>query len=202
MDGSPSGDKVKLPKDVFGITPNDHVIYLSVVAELHNRRQGNSKTKTRTEVRGGGRKPWKQKGRGTARAGTIRSPLWVGGGRVFGPSPKNYHKTVTKKMSRLARKSALSHRAKDDKIRMVEDFTFDAPKTKKVQNLLDKLSLADQKTLLLVPENDKNLYLSGRNMPKLTVKEASCFSAADVMNAEVLLIQKGALTKISEVLTK
>ncbi|MBN1782535.1 50S ribosomal protein L4 [bacterium] len=202
IDGKPSGEKVKLPKEIFGIEPNKHAMYLSVVAEMANRRQGTAKAKNRSEVRGGGRKPWRQKGRGTARSGSTRSPVWVGGGRVFGPMPRSYHKAIPKKISRLARKSALTQRAKEDKIRLVEDFSFETPKTRKISDILGKLELLTSKTLLLVTENDQNLWLSGRNLPSFSVKEATCFSTADVLNAEVLLIQKSALSKISEVLKK
>jgi large subunit ribosomal protein L4 len=201
-DGTLSGEKIKLPKEIFDIEPNEHAIYLSIVAEMAHRRQGNAKTKTRGEVSGGGKKPWRQKGRGTARAGSTRSPVWVGGGRAFGPSPRSYHMQVNKKVNLIARKSALSQRAKEEKIKLVEDFTFDTPKTQKILGILNNLELRDSKTLLLVPQNDHNLWLSGRNLPTCSVREARCFSTADVLNAEVLLIQKSALLKISEVLKK
>jgi large subunit ribosomal protein L4 len=202
IDGTPSGEKIKLPKDIFGIEPNQHAIYLCAVAEMAHNRQGTSKTKTRSEVSGGGKKPWRQKGRGTARAGSTRSPLWKGGGRIFGPSPRVYHKQVNKKVNRLARISALAQRAREDNIRLIEDFKFEAPKAQQMKKILIGLNIADSKTLLLVPENDRNLYLSGRNIPTVSVKEACCFSTVDVLNAETLLIQKSALTKLSEVLKK
>lgn len=202
IDGTLSGDKIKLPKDIFGIEPNAHVMYLNVVAEMTRRRQGTAKAKNRSDVRGGGRKPWRQKGRGTARAGTIRSPLWVGGGRIFGPLPRIYNKRLNKKVKTFARKSALSQRAQEKNIRMVEDFSFESPKTKQLHEIITKLELENSKTLILVPDNDRNLWLSGRNISAVTVKEARNFSTADVLNAEVLLIQKSALSKISEVLKK
>ncbi|MBN2104279.1 50S ribosomal protein L4 [bacterium] len=202
IDGKPSGEKVKLPKEIFGIEPNTHAMYLGVVTEMWNRRQGTNKAKNRSDVRGGGRKPWRQKGRGTARAGTIRSPLWVGGGRVFGPLPRTYHKQLNKKLKTLARKSALAQRAREDKIRVVEDFSFESPKTKQMQEMITKLELNNSKILLLVPDNDQNIWLSGRNIPAVDVKEAKNFSTADVLNAELLLIQKSAISKLSEVFKK
>ena len=202
IDGTPSGEKMKLPKEIFGIEPNQHAIYLSAVSEMAHKRQGTSKTKTRSEVSGGGKKPWRQKGRGTARAGSTRSPLWKGGGRIFGPEPRVYHRQVNKKVSRLARISALAQRAREDKIRLIEDFKFEVPKTQQMRKILISLNMADSKTLLLVPENDRNLYLSGRNMPSVSVKEARGFSTVDILNAETLLIQKSALSKLSEVLKK
>jgi len=202
IDGTPSGEKVKLPKEIFGVEPNEHAMYLSVVSQMAHQRQGTAKSKNRSDVSGGGRKPWRQKGRGTARAGTSRSPVWVGGGTVFGPTPRKYNKQVNKKVNLLARKSALTVRTKEEKVRIVEDFSFESPKTSQMHDILVKLELGNSKTLLLVPESNRNLWLSGRNIPKVNVKEASCFSTADVLSAEVLLIQKGALSKISEVLKK
>ncbi len=202
IDGTPSGEKIKLPKQIFGVEPNEHAMYLSVVAEMAHNRQGTSKTKTRAEVRGGGKKPWRQKGRGTARSGSSRSPVWKGGGRVFGPSPRKYGKQVNRKVGRLARISALAQRAKEKQIRLIEDFNFEAPKTKQMQDIIAKMQLTQSKTLLLVPENNRNLWLSGRNMRAFSVREARMFSTADVLNAETLLIQKSALSKISEVLIK
>ena len=199
-DGSKSGEQVTLSDKVFAVEPNDHIVWLAVTAEQTNRRQGTSKTKNRSAVRGGGRKPWRQKGRGTARAGTIRSPLWVGGGRVFGPEPRDYHKRLPKKMKRLARRSALSSKAKEDKIRLVEDFTFDAPKTKEMTEVLRNLKLDTTKTLLLTPETNRTVWLSGRNIPGLEVRAVQDFSTYDVVHADMLLLQKGAVAKINEVL--
>ena len=162
-DGSTTGEQVTLNSKVFGIEPNDHAIWLAVTAERTNQRQGTSSAKNRSAVRGGGRKPWRQKGRGTARAGTIRSPLWRGGGRIFGPNPRNYSKQITKKMGQLARKSVFTYKAKDDQIRLVEDFNFEAPKTKQMAEILSKLKLDAKKILLLVPDANRQLWLSGRN---------------------------------------
>lgn len=202
IDGSKSGEQVDLQKSIFEIKPNDHVLWLAVNVEMTNRRQGTVSTKNRSAVRGGGRKPWKQKGRGGARAGTSRSPVWVGGGRTFGPSPRDLHKDIPKKMSRLARRSALSYKAKDEKITMVEDFSFDTPKTRNIADMLTSLDLNNKKTLILVPEKNDAVYLSCRNIPRLEIREATDFSTYDILKADVLLIQKSGLAKINEVLAK
>lgn len=196
IDGSKSGESITLDKKVFGIEPNDHVIYLSVKAHLANRRQGTHKAKERNEVRGGGRKPWKQKGRGTARAGTTRSPLWVGGGTIFGPKPRDYSQTISKKVKKLARKSALSYKAKAEQIVVVEDFNFDQPKTKEFVDVLKSLKLDGKKTLLLTSENSVNLYKSGRNIQKVNILEATNASTYDLVNNQVLVLQKSAVEKI------
>lgn len=196
IDGSKSGETISLEKNIFGIDPNDHVIYLSVKAHLANKRQGTHKAKERNEVRGGGRKPWKQKGRGTARAGTTRSPLWVGGGTIFGPRPRNYSQTVNKKVKKLARRSALSYKAKAEQIVIVEDFNFDAPKTKEFANVLKSLKIDGKKTLLLTTENLENVYKSARNIEKVNILEATNASTYDIVNNQVLVLQKGAVEKI------
>jgi len=202
IDGTKTGEQLDLAPAVFEIEPNDHVIWLAVTAERANARQGTASTKTRGEVRGGGKKPWPQKGRGTARAGSIRSPIWVGGGRVFGPVPHTYKKRIPLKMRQLARRSALSSMAKGNNIRLVEDFSLEAPKTGQMAGILKALELSTKKTLLLTPQANRTLWLSGRNIPAMTVREASGFSTYDVVNAEMLLIQKSALGKINEVLGK
>lgn len=201
-DGKPTGDQVNLPKEIFGIEPNDHAIWMAVTAEMANKRQGTVQTKNRSAVRGGGRKPWRQKGRGTARVGSIRSPLWVGGGRIFGPSPRSYQKKITKKVKILARKSALTYKAREDRIKLVEDFTFEKPKTKQIHEILGHLELDQQKTLLITPETNRSLWLSCRNLSRLAIKQADGFSTYDVVNAEKLLIQKSALKRVNEVLGK
>ena len=149
IDGTKTGESIELADTIFGIEPNDHLIYLSVKATLANKRQGTAKSKERSEVSGGGKKPWKQKGRGGARAGTSRSPLWVGGGTIFGPKPRNYRQKVNKKAASLARKSALSYKAKAEQIMVVEDFSFEAPKTKELVKILEALKVYGKKTLLL-----------------------------------------------------
>ena len=202
IDGTATGEQVELSDKVFGIEPNDHAIWRAVTAEMTNNRQGTAATKTRTMVSGGGKKPWKQKGRGGARAGSTRSPIWVGGGRVFGPHPRYYKTEMPKKLSRLARKSALSYKAKDSAIRVVEDFTFEAPKTKNVLDVLKKFEFDAKKTLILTGAADHALYLSCRNVPTLSVREATSFSTRDILSADVLIIQKAGLSIIQEVLDK
>lgn len=198
IDGSKSGSKVELPDDIFAIEPNDHVIYLAVKAHLANKRQGTHKAKERAEVRGGGRKPWKQKGRGAARAGTTRSPLWVGGGTIFGPRPRTYNQKLNKKVVRLARKSALSLKAKANQVMVVEDFDFDSPKTKELVKILDSLNINGKKTLLLTKGTRQKVYLSGRNLPKLFVSEAGNASTYDMVNNQVLLLQQGAVEELQK----
>lgn len=202
IDGTPSGEQMDLSPDVFGIEPNDHAIWLSVTAEMGNMRHGTNATKNRSEVSGGGKKPWAQKGRGTARAGSIRSPIWVGGGRAFGPEPRDYRKRIPLKVKQLARKSVLAYKAKEDNIRLVEDFSFEKPKTGEMDRILKALKLSGKKTLLILQKPDRTVWLSGRNIPMLSVKEATLFSTHDAMHSDVLLIQKSALTKINEVLGK
>jgi len=197
-DGKPSGKKVKLDKEIFGIQPNDHAIYLSVKAFLANQRQGTHKTKERAEVRGGGKKPWRQKGRGTARAGTTRSPLWIGGGTIFGPRPRDYRQKLPKKVKQLARKSALSYKAKDDQLMIVEDFTFEKPATKEFVSFINALNLNGKKILLLTGKNDTNVYKSGRNISKVNVLEASKASTYDILNNQLLIMQKSAVDAIVE----
>jgi large subunit ribosomal protein L4 len=195
-------DQVDLNESVFSVEPNAHLVYQAVRIHLGNRRQGTSKTKERSEVRGGGKKPWRQKGRGTARAGSSRSPLWVGGGTVFGPRPRNYRKSFPTKMRQLARKSAYSMKAADQQIMIVDDFTVNQPRTKEVAAILKALSLETTKTLLLVPAYDKNLWLAGRNIPTLEIREAALASTYDVLNNQMLLIQKSALPVIEQTFTK
>jgi len=187
---------VELSEDVFGIEPNDHVIYLAVKAYLANQRQGTHKTKERSEVRGGGKKPWKQKGRGTARSGTSRSPIWIGGGTIFGPKPRNYRQKLNKKVKSLARKSALSYKASAEQIMIVEDFNFDTPQTKEFVKMLDALKISGKKTLLLTGEHQENVYKSGRNVEKVKVLEAVNASTYDLLNNQVLVLQKSAIDKL------
>jgi len=196
IDGTKSSSKVELSDDIFGIEPNDHVIYLAVKAYLANQRQGTHKAKERAEVRGGGRKPWKQKGRGGARAGTTRSPLWVGGGTIFGPRPRNYRQKLNKKVSQLARKSAYSHKAKAEQIMIVEDFDFDSPKTQELMSILKSLNVNGKKTLLLTAGTREKVYLSGRNVPKLNVIQAANASTYHLVDNQLLLVQKSAVEEI------
>jgi large subunit ribosomal protein L4 len=199
-DGTKTGEQIDLSPEIFGIEPNTHVVWQVITAERGNARQGTAKSKTRAEISGGGKKPWPQKGRGTARAGSTRSPVWRHGGRVFGPKPHTYKTHVPLKVRQLARKSALSALAKENKIRLVEDFTFEKAKTKQIVGILGALQISGSKTLLLTPQANRTVWLSGRNIPSLQVREAAGFSTYDVVNAEMLLIQKSALGKINEVL--
>lgn len=196
IDGSKSEEKITLADNIFAIEPNDHAIYLSVKAYLANQRQGTHKTKERGEVSGGGKKPWKQKGRGGARAGTSRSPLWVGGGTIFGPRPRDYRQDLPKKVKRLARKSALSYKVKDEQLVVVEDFSIDKPKTKEFVKILSALKVEGKKVLLLTGTNNINIFKSGRNIPKVKVLEASKASTYDLLNNQILLLQKSAVKVI------
>ncbi len=193
IDGSLSGEKVTLTPEIFEMKPNDHAIYQAVRSFLANQRQGTHKVKPRNEVRGGGKKPFRQKKTGQARAGTNRSPLWIGGGSIFGPKPHDYVVKLPAKMKKLARKSALSYKAKDNSIMVVEDFTFNEPKTKQITSVLKALSLNERKTLLLTNKTDGVVLKSGRNIPTLKIREANKASTYEILKNEVLLIQKSAL---------
>ncbi len=197
IDGKSSGKKVDMSKDIFGIEPNDHAIYLAVKTYLANKRQGTHKSKERGEVRGGGKKPWKQKGRGGARAGTSRSPLWVGGGRIFGPRPRDYSQGIPKKVKSLARKSAFSYKVKDEQVIVVEDFNFEISKTKEFSNILKALNVAGKKVLILTNGTQVNVYKSGRNIPKVKILEANKASTYDILNNQVLILQKSAVDVIN-----
>ncbi|OGU19091.1 MAG: 50S ribosomal protein L4 [Ignavibacteria bacterium GWA2_55_25] len=192
-DGSMSGEKVKLAPEIFEITPNDHAIYQAIRSIQANKRQGTHKVKPRNEVRGGGKKPFRQKKTGRARAGSTRSPLWVGGGSIFGPHPHDYVVKLPAKVRALARKSALSYKAKDSAIMVVEDFSLDGPKTKEIATVLKALALNGKKTLFLTGKTDRALFKSGRNIAKLNVREADKASTFDILNNQVLLIQKSAV---------
>jgi len=192
-DGTKSGEKVKLSADIFGIEPNEDAIFRSVRAFLDNQRQGTAKVKTRAEVRGGGKKPFKQKHTGQARQGSSRSPVMVGGGAIFGPKPRDYRVNLPASLRKLARKSALSTKAKDGQIRIVEDFTFPAPKTNDMVEVLKALELKEVKTLVLLPKADSNVVKSGRNIPGVAVLEADKASTYDFVNNKMLLIQKSAV---------
>jgi len=196
INGTESGEVVNLPDEIFGIEPNTHLIYQAVRTYLSNRRQGTHKSKERSEVRGGGRKPYRQKGTGNARRGTSRSPIMVGGGTIFGPRPHRYYLDIPKKAARLARKSALSLKAKENEITIVEDFSFDKPRTKDMIEVIKSLKLDSTKTLLLVSEKNEALYKSGRNLPKLNVLISDQAATYDLLNNKMLLIQKSAVEKL------
>jgi large subunit ribosomal protein L4 len=197
-DGSSTGRQVDLSDKIFGIEPNSHAIYLSVKAYLANQRQGTHKTKERSEVRGGGKKPWKQKGRGGARAGTNRSPLWIGGGTIFGPKPRDYNQDLTKKVKKLARISALSSKVKDEQLVVIEDFNFESPKTKDFVQILNSLDINGKRVLLLTNGNLNKVYKSGRNIPKVKILEADKASTYDILNNQVLLLQESAIGLITK----
>lgn len=196
IDGKVSEEKIELADDIFSIEPNDHAIYLSVKAYLANQRQGTHKAKERSEVRGGGRKPWRQKGRGTARAGTTRSPIWKGGGTTFGPRPRDYTQKLPKKVKQLARKSAFSSKLKEKQLLVIEDFSFEEPKTKEFVSIINSFDANDKKILLLTSKTDTNIYKSGRNIPKVNVIEASKASTYSILNSQLLILQKGAVEEV------
>ena len=202
VSGKETGAKVQLPESVFGIEPNDHAIYLDVKQFLANQRQGTHKAKQRNEIAGSTRKLYKQKGTGGARAGSVKSPLFNGGGRVFGPQPRDYSFKLNKKLKVLARKSALSYKAKDSSIVVVEDFTFDAIKTKSYIQLTADLNVSDVKTLLVLGAANNNVYLSSRNLKKTKVILADQLNTYDVLNAGKLILTTGALKTLEEALAK
>ena len=196
IDGTESKEKIDLPSNVFEIEPNHHLIYQAVRTFLSNQRQGTHKAKERSEVRGGGKKPWKQKGRGTARAGTTRSPVWVGGGTVQGPRPHTYKLAMTKKSAQLARKSALSLKAKNGEIMVVEDINFEKPKTKDFSSMLKNLNIEGKKILMITVQNNDNVYRSGRNIAKVNVLNASSAATYDLVNNQLIVIQKSAVDEL------
>ncbi len=196
IDGNETGESVKLPDEVFNIEPNDHLIYQAVRVYLSNQRQGTHKTKERAEVRGGGKKPFRQKGTGRARQGTSRSPLMVGGGTIFGPRPHLYKLDLPKKAARLARRSALSKKAKENQIMVIQDFSFDAPKTKDMANILKALKLDNTKTLFLVANKNENLYKSGRNIHNLNVQISDKAATYELLNNQMILVQKSAVDNL------
>ncbi len=196
--GKETTKKVDLSNDVFGVEPNDHAIYLDVKQYLAAQRSGTHKAKERGDVKGSRRKLRKQKGSGAARVGDIKNPLFRGGGRVFGPRPRNYDFKVNKKVKRLARKSALSYLAKDKNIIVLEDFSFDAPKTKAYIDLLTNFDQLDNKTLLVLAESNKNIFLSSRNLKKAKVVLASELNTYDVMNANKLMVMESSINEIEK----
>ena len=198
--GQETGRKVTLNENIFGIEPNDHVVYLDVKQYLANQRQGNAKTKERSELSGSTRKLGRQKGGGGARRGDINSPVLVGGARVFGPTPRDYSFKLNKKVKQLARKSALSYKAQENAIIVVEDFNMDAPKTKEFVAIAKNLKADDKKVLLLLPEADKNVCLSARNLQRAEVLEARNVNTYKVLNADVLVVTENSLKAIDEVL--
>ncbi len=202
INGQETGKKVTLNDAVFGIEPNDHVIYLDVKQYLANQRQGTAKSKERSEHRGSTRKLGRQKGGGGARRGDINSPVLVGGGRVFGPKPRDYGFKLNKKVKILARKSALSYKAKDNEIIVVDNFDLAAPKTKDFVNITKNLKVEGKKTLVVLPEVNKNVYLSARNLQKAEIMSANNINTYKILNADVLVIAEASLEMINGVLNK
>ena len=202
INGQETGRKVTLNEAIFGIEPNDHVLYLDVKQYLAQQRQGTAKSKERSEISGSTRKLGRQKGGGGARRGDINSPILVGGGRVFGPKPRNYDFKLNKKVKVLARKSALSYKAQESAIVVVEDFNFEAPKTKDFVNIAKNLKVEDKKALVVLPEVNKNVYLSARNLKRAAVMTASTLNSYKVLNADVLVITESSLKAIDGILTK
>ncbi|OUW34316.1 MAG: 50S ribosomal protein L4 [Flavobacteriaceae bacterium TMED179] len=200
--GKETGRKVKLNAAVFGIKPNDHAIYLDVKSHLANRRQGTHKSKERSEIKGSTRKIKKQKGTGSARAGSIKNPIFRGGGRVFGPSPRDYSQKINKKVKRLARKSALSIKAKENSIVVLEDFKLDKPQTKDYLKILESLGLAEKKSLLVLAELNKNVYLSSRNLENSKVVTNSELNTYGISNANNLIISEPAIAGIESLLNR
>ncbi len=199
-EGKPSGKKISLPDAVFGIEPNQHAMYEAVTTYLANQRQGTHKTKTYGEVSGSGKKLWKQKHTGRARIGALRSPLWKGGGTIFGPVPRDYSAKLPRKVRQLARRSALSHKLREESIRVVEDFTLEAPKTREMAAVLAALQIKGKKTLLLTSKNDPIVYKAGRNIPRLNILQASQASTYEILDNQVLLLQQSAVAEIEKML--
>ena len=200
INGQETGRKVTLNEAIFGVEPNDHVIYLDVKQYLANQRQGNAKSKERSEVSGSTRKLGRQKGGGGARHGDINSPLLRGGGRVFGPKPRDYGFKLNKKVKQLARRSALSYKAQENAIFVVEDFTFEAPKTKEILNIAKNLKVDGKKLLFLLPELNKNVYLSARNLQGTDVLEAANLNTYKVLYADAIVITEKSLDAINGIL--
>jgi len=196
--GKETSKKVDLSNDVFGVEPNDHAIYLDVKQYLAAKRSGTHKAKERSDVKGSRRKLRKQKGSGAARVGDIKNPLFRGGGRVFGPRPRSYDFKVNKKVKRLARKSALSYMAKDKNIIVLEDFSFDTPKTKSYTDILSNFDLLDNKTVLVLAKSNKNIFLSSRNLKKVKVVLASELNTYTVMNANKLMVMESSINEIEK----
>ena len=197
-DGTNSGKKAELNDEIFKSQPNDALIYEDIRAHLASRRQGTAKTKERGEVSGGGRKAYRQKGTGMARRGTMRSPLLKGGGTAHGPRPRDYSYSLPANMKRKARKSALSYKAEEKAVKVVEDFSYDEPKTKNIKALISALELDGKKVLLLTSETDRSIYRSATNLKKVDVLEANKPSTYDIVNADVILLQQSAVKVLEE----
>lgn len=202
INGQETGRRVALNDAIYGIEPNEHVLYLAVKQYLANQRQGTAKSKERSEMSGSTRKLGRQKGGGGARRGDINSPVLVGGGRVFGPKPRDYRQKLNKKVNILARKSALSYQAKENGIIVVEDFTLEAPKTKDFLNIVKNLKVEGKKVLVVLPTEDKNVYLSARNLKEAQVMGAANINTYKILNADAVIIAESSLETIDKILTK
>jgi large subunit ribosomal protein L4 len=202
VSGKETGAKVQLSEEIFGIEPNDHAIYLDVKQFLANQRQGTHKSKQRNEIAGSTRKLYKQKGTGGARAGSIKSPLFNGGGRIFGPQPRDYSFKLNKKLKALARQSALAYKAKDNSIVVLEDFNFDTAKTKNFVSLLSALNFSGEKTLLVLASASENIYLASRNIQSTKVTTADQLNTYDVLNAGKLVFTTGSIKTLEEAFAK
>ena len=200
IEGKETGRKVTLNDQIFGIEPSDHAIYLDVKQYMANQRQGTHKSKERGEITGSTRKIKKQKGTGTARAGSIKSPIFRGGGTIFGPRPRNYGFKLNKKVKQLARKSALTYKANEKSIVVLEDFNFEAPKTKEMVALKSNLQITDKKSLFVLPVENNNIYLSSRNLQDTSVVIASELSTYQILNAKTIVLVEGSVEKIEEAL--
>ena len=202
QDGKEKGT-VELPDEIFGVEVNNALLHLVIKSFLANQRQGTAKTKGRKEVSGGGKKPFRQKGTGRARAGSNTSPVWVRGGKAFGPVPRNYGGTIPKKMRRAALCSALTSRAKDERILIIEQVSLEEPKTKKINNLLKVLSILDKKNLFIIGENDRNIFLSSRNIKNVQIKPVKEINAYDVLkNENIVFSAENLIEKVKEVIKK
>lgn len=201
IQGKETGKKARLNDEIFAIEPNDHAIYLDVKQHLANARQGTHKSKQRNEVHGSTRKLHKQKGTGGSRKGSIKNPLFRGGGRIFGPQPRDYSFKLNKKLKRLARKSALTYKAKEGSITILENFNLETPKTKEFASILKNFGVESKKSLFVIPENSKNIYISSRNIPTANVIVASELNTYEVMDADKLFILEGSLNTIDNILS-
>lgn len=198
IQGEDTGKKINLDKSIFGVSPNDHVIYLDVKRYLANQRKGLAKSKERSEVTGSTKKIKRQKGTGTARAGSRKSPLFKGGGTAFGPRPREYNIKINKKVKQLAKYSALSYKANDNSIMVVQDFQFDEPKTKNMVSVQDNLKINNKKMLLVLPKEDKNIYLSSRNLGNIKVVTVSDLNTYDIMNHHILLFNESSINHLQK----
>ena len=201
IQGAETGNKVALPEAIFGIEPNDHAVYLDVKQYLANQRQGTHKSKEKWEIKATTKKLKKQKGTGGARAGSMKSPLFVGGARVFGPKPRDYSFKLNKKLKQLARKSALTYKAKDNQITVLEGFNIDAPKTKTFLEILNNLKLSGKKNLLVLPDVNMNIVLSGRNIPKMRIMTAADLNTYEIMKAQNLILVEESVKAIENTLS-